>query len=143
LRIKGGLRNIVRALGTIRPDRLLEKFQPEHIGRLVSTKNHWDKVASIEPIGKREIVRIAIDAKTMIVEGYGHHNCYLHDEGYKGPSREFSERSGNHHWRGCIHKFDVDDGQYSLLELPLDYFCRRYEGVTLERFMRKIYSVAA
>jgi len=69
--------------------------------------------------------------------------AYLHDEGYKGPSREFSERSGNHHWRGCIHKFDVDDGQYSLLELPLDYFCRRYEGVTLERFMRKIYPVAA
>lgn len=69
--------------------------------------------------------------------------CYLHDEDYKGPSREYSERSGNHHWRGCVHKFDVADGEYSLLELPLDYFCRRYEGVSLERFMRKIYKVAA
>jgi hypothetical protein len=69
--------------------------------------------------------------------------CYLHDEEYKGPSRKYSERSGNHHWRGCIHKFDVADGQYSILELPLDYFCWRYEGVTLERFMRKIYPVAA
>jgi hypothetical protein len=68
--------------------------------------------------------------------------CYLHDEHYKGPARCNSERSGNHHWRGAIHKFDVGDGMYSMLELPLDYFCRRYEGVTLERFMRKVYPVA-
>lgn len=143
LRIKGGLRNIVKVLGLVRPARLLEKFQPEHIGRLLSTKKHWDKVASIQPIGRCEIIRIAIDAKTMIVEGYGHHNCYLHDEDYKGPSRDVSERSGNHHWRGCVMKHDVEDGQYSLMELPLDYFCRRYEGVSLDRFMRKVYPVAA
>jgi len=67
--------------------------------------------------------------------------CYLHDEAYKGPERENSERSGNHHWRGCVHKFDVEDGQYSMLELPLDYFCRRYEGVSLDRFMRRVYPV--
>jgi hypothetical protein len=69
--------------------------------------------------------------------------CYLHDEDYKGPSRSVSERSGNHHWRGCVMKHDVEDGQYSLMELPLDFFCRRYEGVSLERFNRKIFGVAA
>lgn len=69
--------------------------------------------------------------------------CYLHDEDYKGPSRVNSERSGNHHWRGCVMKTDVEDGQYSLMELPLDYLCRRYEGVTLEKFMAKRYRVAA
>lgn len=65
--------------------------------------------------------------------------CYLHDEEYKGPTRRSSERSANYHWRGCVMKHDVADGEYSLMELPLDYFCRRYEGVTLERFMRKVY----
>jgi len=65
--------------------------------------------------------------------------CYLHDEEYKGPARKFSERSANYHWRGCVMKHDVADGEYSLMELPLDYFCRRYEGVSLERFMQKVY----
>lgn len=65
--------------------------------------------------------------------------CYLHDEDYKGPLRRDSERSANFHWRGCVYKHDVADGEYSLMELPLDYLCRRYEGMTLERFMRKTY----
>lgn len=65
--------------------------------------------------------------------------CYLHDEEYKGPTRGSSERSANYHWRGCVMKHDVADGEYSLMELPLDYFCRRYEGMTLNRFMRKVY----
>jgi hypothetical protein len=65
--------------------------------------------------------------------------CYLHDEQYKGPTRADSERSANYHWRGCVMKHDVAEGEYSLMELPLDYFCRRYEGMTLERFMRKVY----
>jgi len=65
--------------------------------------------------------------------------CYLHDEDYKGPNRKSSERSANYHWRGCVMKHDVADGEYSLMELPLDYFCRRYEGMSLERFMRKVH----
>ena len=68
--------------------------------------------------------------------------CYLHDEDYKGPSRSTSERSGNHHWRGCVMKNDVEDGMYSLLELPLDYLCLRYEGVRLAKFMAKRYPVS-
>lgn len=65
--------------------------------------------------------------------------CYLHDEEYKGPTRADSERSANYHWRGCVYKHDVADGEYSLMELPLDYLCRRYEGIPLEQFMRKVY----
>jgi hypothetical protein len=55
------------------------------------------------------------------------------------PVRSSSERSANYHWRGCVMKHDVADGEYSLMELPLDYFCRRYEGMTLNRFMRKMW----
>lgn len=53
--------------------------------------------------------------------------CYLHDEDYKGPQ-------GNHHWRGIIMKHEVRDGQYDLMEVSLDYLCRRYEGKSLEKF---------
>jgi hypothetical protein len=60
--------------------------------------------------------------------------CYLHDESYKGPPREQTVRGGNYHWRGCLMKHDVVDGEYSLMELPLDYFCRRYEGKPLAKF---------
>lgn len=65
--------------------------------------------------------------------------CYLHDEDYKGPARQMSERSANYHWRGCVMKHDVVDGEYSLMDLPLDYLCRRYEGVSLDKFTQKVY----
>ena len=39
---------------------------------------------------------------------------YQHDETYKGPQ-------GNNHWRGCIYKTEVEDGNYCLVELSLKY----------------------
>lgn len=44
---------------------------------------------------------------------------YQHDESYMGPQ-------GNRaHWRGCIYKTEVKDGDYCLMELSLDYLMRR------------------
>ena len=63
-------------------------------------------------------------------------SCYLHDEEYKGPQ-------GNAHWRGVIVKHAVEDGDYDPMFVRLDYLCRKYEGIPLEKFMRKIYPVAA
>ena len=40
-------------------------------------------------------------------------------------------------------KHDVADGGYSLMELPLDYFCRKYEEMSLTDFMWKKYRMAA
>lgn len=54
--------------------------------------------------------------------------CYLHDEDYKGPQ-------GNHHWRGILVKHEVRDGQFDLMEVSLDYLCRRYEGRSLSDFL--------
>lgn len=53
--------------------------------------------------------------------------CYLHNEDYKGPQ-------GNAHWRGIIVKHQVREGQYDPMFVSLDYLCRRYEGMSLERF---------
>jgi len=45
---------------------------------------------------------------------------YQHDEEYKGPQ-------GNTHWRGCVMKHEVKDGNYCLLELSLNYLLREWK----------------
>lgn len=52
--------------------------------------------------------------RALIVGSY-----YQHDEDYKGPQ-------GNPHWRGCIYKHDVADGNYSLMELPMSYMLKEW-----------------
>jgi hypothetical protein len=44
---------------------------------------------------------------------------YQHDEDYKGPQ-------GNTHWRGCVMKHEVKDGNYCLMELSLDYLVNNW-----------------
>jgi hypothetical protein len=53
--------------------------------------------------------------------------CYLHDEDYIGPQ-------GNREWRGIVIKNEVRNGTYDIMEISLDYLCRRYEGKTLDQF---------
>jgi hypothetical protein len=67
-----------------------------------------------------------------IIRGLIAGSCYLHDEDYIGPQ-------GNGHWRGIIWKNEVQDGRYDLMEISLDYLCRRYEGVPVHKFMKKNY----
>lgn len=55
--------------------------------------------------------------------------CYLHQENYKGPQ-------GNAHWRGVIVKHEVEDGSYDAMFVSLNYLCRRYEGMSLDRFRK-------
>jgi hypothetical protein len=52
---------------------------------------------------------------------------YIHDEDYKG-------HQGNGHWRGCVVKHQVSEGNYDIMEVSLDYLCRKYEGVDLATF---------
>lgn len=59
-------------------------------------------------------------------------SCYLHDEDYRGPQ-------SNGEWRGILIKHEVRDGQYDLMEVSLDYLCRKYEGCHVHEFMREKY----
>lgn len=61
--------------------------------------------------------------------------CYLHEEDYKG-------YQGNAHWRGVLVKHEVDGGSYDLLEVSLDFLCRKYEGISLAEFLRPVEVVA-
>ena len=44
---------------------------------------------------------------------------YQHEEHYKGPQ-------GNEHWRGCIYKHEVRDGNYDIMELSLKYLMENW-----------------
>jgi hypothetical protein len=44
---------------------------------------------------------------------------YQHNEEYKG-------YQGNNHFRGCIYKHEVKDGNYCMMELSLDYLLREW-----------------
>ena len=44
---------------------------------------------------------------------------YQHDEDYMG-------YQGNHHFRGCIMKHEVQDGNYNIMELSLNYLLDRW-----------------
>ena len=56
-------------------------------------------------------------------------SAYLHDEEYKGVA--------NAHWRGVVVLNEVRDGQFCEMPLTLDYLCRRYEGMSLARFLQR------
>lgn len=77
-----------------------------------------------------------LDYTIRFVGGHSQHGlvagaCYLHDEDYKGPQ-------GNAHWRGIIVKHAVAGGSYNPMFVDLDYLCRRYEGISLEQYMRQL-----
>ena len=40
---------------------------------------------------------------------------------------------------GIIVKHGVDRGSYNPMMVNLDYLCQRYEGVTLEKFLKQKY----
>ena len=54
---------------------------------------------------------------------------YLHDEDYKG-------FQGNDHFRGIIVKHQVENGAYDIMQVSIDYLCRRYEGVPVAEWLR-------
>jgi hypothetical protein len=59
-------------------------------------------------------------------------SCYLHDEDYRG-------FQANGERRGIAVKHEVHDGMYDLMEVSLDFLCRKYEGVHVWEFMRESY----
>jgi hypothetical protein len=61
-------------------------------------------------------------------------SAYLHDEDYKGMA--------NSHWRGVVVLNEVSDGQFCEMPLTLDYLCRKYEGMSVARYLREHYENA-
>ena len=68
--------------------------------------------------GRDEAEKPLANGKT--IRGLIAGSFYQHDEDYKGPQ-------GNNHWRGCIMKHEVNDGNYCLCEVSLNYLLKRYQ----------------
>jgi hypothetical protein len=122
-RIQGGATKIAKVLGTVRPPRMLDKFKPEMLGSLTGkTGYELEHIVLITPVGIDDYIQIEIDSKTMVVEGYGHHNCYEHDEDYMGTQ-------GNKHWRGFVMLYGVEQGQFDAGYISLGYVNEKFKGV--------------
>lgn len=65
------------------------------------------------------------------IRGLVQGSCYLHDEDYRLQS--------NNEWRGIFMLHEVSGGDYNLMEISLQYLCRRYEKMDLWDFMEKKY----
>lgn len=63
-------------------------------------------------------------------------SCYLHNEEYRGPQ-------GTNEWRGIVVCYNVGGGDYDLKEVSLASLCRRYEGIDLNKWLRRYYSAWA
>jgi len=60
-------------------------------------------------------------------------SAYLHEEAYRGAQ-------GQRHFRGLIILNETHDGECCPMVLSLDYLCRRYESMSLHRYMALKYA---
>lgn len=59
-------------------------------------------------------------------------SCYLHQEEYRG-------RQGQRHWQGVVVLNEVENGEFCMMELTLQYLCRKYEHKRLSDYMASKY----
>ena len=57
-------------------------------------------------------------------------SCYLTADEYRGP-----QATGE--WRGILVLNEVLDGDFDICEVSLSYLCIRYEGMSLDRYVKK------
>jgi len=71
--VRGGLGKIIEFLGRIRPTRLLEKFNPDLLGK-VQSREKGLYLENIEYIGKKMVCGLSTSTHTYIAEGFACHN---------------------------------------------------------------------
>ena len=74
-------KDIIRFLGSIRPQRLLPKFDIESMKGFSAFKKLT--IVKKEFIGETEVVAIQTNTKTYVAEGIASHNCFIYDEYYQ------------------------------------------------------------
>lgn len=77
--VTGGMGNVAKFLGSIRPYRLLTKFKPELLGSVRGIGAGELRVTSIEYLGRQDIVELSTDVHTYVMEGFIAHNCNYDD----------------------------------------------------------------
>ena len=116
----------------------------------ISYCHYWPNPMTGKPYGGQALTRLKTLGHTYVqghqqvyescirfVKGHAQRGViagafYLHDEDYKGVQ-------GNAHWRGLLVFHEVNDGAFDIMEVSMDYLCRRYEGVPLREFLNEKY----
>jgi hypothetical protein len=100
--LRGGLREVAAFLGSIRPHRLLAKFDLD--GKRLRVME-YRRVISVEPLGMREVVALQTSTKTFVCEGLASHNsCFYvpgHSHGDQNPSAHVNRDSLLWRCKGC------------------------------------------
>ena len=78
--IKGGKRELLRFLGSVRPKRLLDNFDPNQLGTLRCSNGDLGsdihpRVESIKFVGNKKVIPIRTTSRTYVAEGLASHNC--------------------------------------------------------------------
>ena len=78
--IKGGKRELLRFLGSVRPRRLLENFDPNQLGTVRCSNGDLGsdihpRVESIKYVGTKKVIPIRTTSHTYVAEGLASHNC--------------------------------------------------------------------
>ena len=78
--IKGGKRELLRFLGSVRPRRLLNNFDPNQLGTVRCSNGDLGsdihpRVESIKYVGTKKVIPIRTTSHTYVAEGLASHNC--------------------------------------------------------------------
>lgn len=104
-----------------RPQSGMIETRLKNVGHSFSQGHQQTFMYGVRPVVGR-------DGRPTMVHGLVAGSFYLHDEDYLGPQ-------GNASWRGLVVCHGVKDGRYNIMQVDMDYLCRRYEGISLERFL--------
>ena len=70
-------------------------------------------------------------ATGKVIRGIVAGSFYIHDEPYKGQA--------NNHDRKCLVLNEVENGNFCEMPLSLNYLCRKYEGMSVARYLQRRY----
>ena len=86
-----------------------------------SIQNKLNRIGQSFTMGHQQVLQMGMKPLNngKIIRGLVAGAFYQHDEVYMGPQ-------GNNHYRGCIMKHEVEDGNYCIMELSMDYLLRRW-----------------
>lgn len=85
-------REFLRFLGSMRPVRLLDKFNPDKMGGLSGDSSRIATLIEKTDVGVRQVVALKTTSKTFVAEGLASHNC---DEAYALLSRDWINEAGS------------------------------------------------
>lgn len=111
-------------------------FQNTHSSRPIGggVENRLAKIGSSFVQGHEQGFKPGVKelANGKTIRGVICGSCYLHVEPYRGAQ-------GQNHWRGVVLLHEVEDGDFSVMDVTLKYLCKKYTGQNLREYMVRKY----